>query len=48
VVWASDIVEDWPDDVREAPFNTVVAAEGVQLAESITALLGRDDALSNP
>ena len=48
VVWASDIVEDWPDDVREAPFNTGVAAEGVQLAESITAILERDDSLSNP
>jgi DNA-binding PadR family transcriptional regulator len=39
VEWASDIVKDWPDDVLEAPFNTVAAEESVQLAESITAIL---------
>ncbi len=40
VAWASEIVDSWPDDVREAPFNTAVAEEGVALAESIEALLG--------
>jgi DNA-binding PadR family transcriptional regulator len=44
VEWASDIVEDWPDDVLEAPFNTIAAAESVQLAESITAILEPDNA----
>jgi DNA-binding PadR family transcriptional regulator len=43
VEWASDIVKDWPDDVREAPFNAVAAAESVQLAESISAILERDE-----
>ena len=43
VEWASDIVKDWPDDVLEAPFNTVAAEESVQLAESITAILGQDE-----
>ena len=39
VVWAENIVKDWPDDVREAPFNTRVAEEGVELAESIAVIL---------
>ena len=43
VEWASDMVRDWPDDVREAPFNMVAAAEGVRLAESITAILEQGD-----
>jgi DNA-binding PadR family transcriptional regulator len=43
VEWASDIVKDWPDDVLEAPFNMVAAAESVRLAESITANLGQGD-----
>jgi PadR family transcriptional regulator AphA len=42
VRWASDIVKDWPDDVLEAPFNTVAAEESFQLAESITAILEQD------
>ena len=36
VDWTSDIVADWPDDVREAPFNVAAAEEAVRLAESIT------------
>jgi PadR family transcriptional regulator AphA len=43
VEWASDIVKDWPDDVLEAPFDMVAAAEGVRLAESITAILEQGD-----
>ena len=39
--WASDIVKDWPDDVLEAPFDTVAAEESVRLAEGITAILVR-------
>ena len=39
VVWAENIVKDWPDDVREAPFDTRVAEEGVELAESIAVIL---------
>jgi DNA-binding PadR family transcriptional regulator len=39
VVWAENIVKDWPDDVCEAPFNTRVAEEGVELAESIAVIL---------
>jgi DNA-binding PadR family transcriptional regulator len=39
VQWAREIVEDWPDDVIQAPFNTAAADEGVRLAESIPALL---------
>jgi DNA-binding PadR family transcriptional regulator len=43
VEWASDIVEDWPDDVLEAPFNTIAAEESVRLAASITAILEADE-----
>ncbi len=39
VDWAGRMVEDWPDDVREAPFDAAAAGEGVRLAESIPALL---------
>jgi PadR family transcriptional regulator AphA len=42
VEWASEIVKDWPDDVAEAPFNTIAAAESVQLAESIAAILKQE------
>lgn len=43
VEWASDIVEDWPDDVLEAPFNTIAAEESVRLAESINTILEQDE-----
>ncbi len=43
VHWATELVEAWPDDVTEAPFNTAAAEEGVRLAESIPALLGHAD-----
>jgi PadR family transcriptional regulator, regulatory protein AphA len=39
VRWASDLVESWPDDVTDAPFDETAAAEGVALAESVAALL---------
>jgi DNA-binding PadR family transcriptional regulator len=38
VRWAREVVEDWPDDVTQAPFNTAAAEQGVLLAESIPAL----------
>jgi DNA-binding PadR family transcriptional regulator len=39
--WASRIVEDWPDDVRDAPFNAAAAKESVELAESVAAIVER-------
>jgi PadR family transcriptional regulator, regulatory protein AphA len=35
VEWASGVVETWPDDVREAPFDLAAAEKAVALAESI-------------
>jgi DNA-binding PadR family transcriptional regulator len=43
VVWASEVVDDWPDDVAEAPFSVVAAEEGVALAESIDTMLQAPD-----
>jgi PadR family transcriptional regulator AphA len=40
VRWASEVVEEWPDDVREAPFDRAVAEEAVRLAEGIPVVLG--------
>jgi len=40
VRWATQIVQDWPDDVTQAPFDADAAAEGVRLAESVPGLLG--------
>jgi DNA-binding PadR family transcriptional regulator len=39
VRWASEVVEAWPDDVTEAPFDMTAAEEAVRIAESIPALL---------
>jgi DNA-binding PadR family transcriptional regulator len=39
VAWATELVETWPDDVTEAPFNNAVAEQAVRLAESIPQLL---------
>ena len=41
VDWATAIVEKWPDDVTQAPFDTATAEEGVALAESIDIILSR-------
>jgi DNA-binding PadR family transcriptional regulator len=41
VDWATAQVEDWPDDVRQAPFDQEAADEGVRLASTIAA--GRND-----
>ena len=40
VDWASHRVEEWPDDVRAAPFDVVTAEEGVRLTESVAQILG--------
>lgn len=37
--WASGIVESWPDDVAEAPFNVAAAEESVRRAESVARLV---------
>jgi len=39
VRWASSVVEAWPDDVRDAPFDPAVAEEAVRQAEGIPALV---------
>jgi PadR family transcriptional regulator, regulatory protein AphA len=38
--WASQVVESWPDDIAEAPFDPVLQEEAVRVAESIGPLLG--------
>ena len=40
VAWATETVESWPDDVRDAPFDSAVADESVALAESVRTILG--------
>ena len=40
VAWASQVVDDWPDDVRDAPFDAGAAEESVRLAESVPKILG--------
>jgi len=40
VDWASRVVDTWPDNPADAPFNVEVAEEGVRRAERVTALLG--------
>jgi PadR family transcriptional regulator, regulatory protein AphA len=47
VEWASEMVQDWPADVRDAPFDTAAAEEAVRLAESIPELL-RDPKTDEP
>jgi DNA-binding PadR family transcriptional regulator len=42
VEWAQGLVEEWPDDARQAPFDRESAAETVRRAESASALLGGD------
>lgn len=36
--WAVDIVEDWPDDPRQAELDRDAQEEAVRLAESIAAI----------
>jgi PadR family transcriptional regulator AphA len=37
--WASEVVDSWPEDVREAPFDTGAAEESVRLAESVARIV---------
>ncbi|MET1000478.1 MAG: helix-turn-helix transcriptional regulator [Acidimicrobiia bacterium] len=37
--WATTIVDTWPDDVADAPFNISAAEESVALAEQVERLL---------
>ena len=39
VEWASAIVDTWPDDVNNSPFDKAAAEEGVALAESVESIL---------
>ena len=39
VDWASQLVDDWPDDVREARFDVAAAKDGVRLAESVAKIV---------
>jgi len=39
--WATAIVDTWPDDVSDAPFNVTAAEEGVALAEQVERILRR-------
>ena len=39
VSWASQVVDSWPDDVRNAPFDAGAAEEGVRLAESVAKIV---------
>jgi len=43
VEWASAIVDQWPDDVSNAPFDKAAAQEGVALAESVKTILSARD-----
>lgn len=38
--WASQAVENWPDDINNAPFDVTAQKEAVDLAESIPIMLG--------
>ena len=39
VEWASQVVDRWPDDVRNAPFDAGAAAESVRLAETVAEIV---------
>ena len=39
VAWAEAVVETWPDDVNDAPYDVAAARESVALAESVEAIL---------
>ena len=39
VEWASTVVEQWPDDVSDAPFDAAAAEEAVALVESVDIIL---------
>jgi DNA-binding PadR family transcriptional regulator len=39
VAWASEVVDRWPDDVRDAPFDAGAAENVVRLADSVPKIL---------
>jgi DNA-binding PadR family transcriptional regulator len=39
VEWANDVVQDWPDDVREASFDVKAAETAVELAERVNTIV---------
>ncbi len=39
VDWASELVNTWPDDVRQASFDMAAAEEAVRLAESVATMM---------
>ena len=39
VTWASQVVDSWPDDVRNAQFDAVAAEASVRLAESVAEIV---------
>jgi DNA-binding PadR family transcriptional regulator len=41
IEWGSQLVDRWPDDVRNAPFDTSIARESVRLAESVAEIVER-------
>jgi DNA-binding PadR family transcriptional regulator len=41
VAWAADVVDGWPDDVREAELDLTEAEESVRRAESVTVIVSR-------
>jgi DNA-binding PadR family transcriptional regulator len=41
VIWADELVRDWPDDVRAASFDVTAAQEAVRLAEGVKDVLAR-------
>ena len=41
IVWAGDVVDDWPDTVTDAPFDRDAQAQAVRRAERIERTLGR-------
>jgi hypothetical protein len=43
---ASELVEDWPDDIRDAPFDTEQAEESLRRAESIAKIVRPGDAIT--
>jgi PadR family transcriptional regulator, regulatory protein AphA len=39
VTWASQVVDSWPDDVRQAQFDAGAAEQSVRLAESVSKIV---------
>ena len=39
VDWASSLIDHWPDDLRDAPFDRAAGEEGVRLAEVVEKIL---------